>query len=49
MFCQSHNDENVEHHRPERVLRSRDKVKIKSKFTRITKIKKVPSIGELNY
>ena len=42
MFNESHNDDNIEYYRPERVLRSEDKVKIKSKFTRITKVQKSP-------
>ena len=42
MFNESHNDDNIDYYRPERVLRSEDKVKIKSKFTRITKVQKSP-------
>ena len=38
MFGQSRKTENIEFYRPVRVLRSNDKVKLKSKFTRISKI-----------
>ena len=40
MFGQSHIDDNIEYYRPERVLRSYAKVKLKSKVTRITKIQR---------
>ena len=42
MFGQSRNNDNIKYYRPERVLRSNDKVKLKSKFTRISKIKRSP-------
>ena len=42
MFGHSHNTENIDYYRPERMLRSSKKVKIKSTFTRITKIQKSP-------
>ena len=42
MFGQSHNDDNIDYYRPECILRSRKQVKMKSKFTRITKIQKSP-------
>ena len=40
MLGQSHNEKNIEYYRPKRILRSNAKVKLKSKFTRITKIQK---------
>ena len=42
MFGQSRNEMNIDSYRPERILRSRNKVKLKSKFTRINKIQKSP-------
>ena len=42
MFGQSRNMENIDTYRPERILRRRFKIKLKSKFTRITKIQKSP-------
>ena len=42
MFGQSHIDDNIEYYRPERILRSNNKVKLKSNFTKITKIQRSP-------
>ena len=42
MFGQSLNTDNIDYYRPERILRSRHKIKLKVKFTRITKIQKSP-------
>ena len=42
MFGQSLNTDNIDYYRPERILRSRNKIKMKVKFTRITKIQKSP-------
>ena len=42
MFNESHNVENIDSYRPNLTLRSRDKIKLKTKFTRITKIQKSP-------
>ena len=42
MFKHSLDKENIDYHRPDRVLRSNDKVKLKSRFTRITKIQRSP-------
>ena len=42
MFDQSHIEENIEYYRPERVLRNNNNVKLKSNFTRITKIQRSP-------
>ena len=42
MFYESHDIKNIDYYRPERVLRSENKVKIKSKFTKITKVQKSP-------
>ena len=42
MFGQSCKPENIDCYRPERILRSRNKVKLRSNFTRITKIQKSP-------
>ena len=42
MFSQSRDKVNIDYYRPERILRSNQKVKLKSKFTRITKIQRSP-------
>ena len=42
MFNQSQNVENIDSYRPDRTLRSCDKIKLKCNFTRITKIQKSP-------
>ena len=42
MFSQSQMKENIDNYRPDRILRSRKKVKLKTTFTWITKIKKSP-------
>ena len=42
MFKESLEDTNIDKYRPDRVLRSRKKVKMKTPFTRITKIQKSP-------
>ena len=42
MFKQSLDSDNIDHYRPECILRSRDKVKLKTRFSRITKIQRSP-------
>ena len=42
MFDQSNVEENIEYYRPDRILRSNNNVKLKSNFTRITKIQRSP-------
>ena len=42
MFNQSQNVENIDSYRPDRTLRSCDKITLKSNFTSITKIQKSP-------
>ena len=42
MYKQSHIDNNIDTYRPDRILRSSKKVKMKTPFTRITKIQKSP-------
>ena len=42
MFDQRNVDENIEYYRPDRILRSKNNVKLKSNFTRITKIQRSP-------
>ena len=42
MYKQSLDNGNIDKYRPERILRSHKKVKLKNKFSRITKIQKSP-------
>ena len=49
MYKQSLDEINIDNYRPDRILCSRNKVKLKSSFTRITKIQGVRSIEVYTY
>ena len=48
MFNQRHKFENIDSYRPYCVWGSRDKIKLKTNFTRITKIQKSPFYRGVN-
>ena len=48
MFNQSHIRENIDHYRPKYILRSNNKIKLKTKFTRITEIQRSPFYRGVN-